>query len=34
MGSKKNELRAINYHSCDSRTHWVYRWCSIFGKDE
>ncbi len=33
-GSKKNELRAINYHSCDSRTHWVYRWCSIFEKDE
>ena len=33
-GSKKNELRAINYHSCDSRTHWVYRWCSIFEKEE
>lgn len=33
-GSKKNQLRAINYHACDSRTHWVYRWCSIFEKDE
>lgn len=33
-GSKKNELRAINFNACGSRTHWVYRWSSIFEKDE
>lgn len=33
-GSKKNELRALNFNACGSRTHWVYRWCSIFEKDE
>ena len=33
-GSKKNELRAINFNACGSRTHWVYRWCSVFEKDE
>ena len=32
--SKKNELRALNFNACGSRTHWVYRWCSIFEKDE
>lgn len=30
----KNELRALNYVSCGCRTHWVYRWCSAFEKDE
>ena len=33
-GRKKNELRALNFNACGSRTHWVYRWCSIFEKDE
>ena len=27
-GSKKNELRAINFNACGSRTHWVYQWGS------
>ena len=30
----KDELRAINYDSCGSRTHWIYAWCSIFEKEE
>lgn len=33
-GSKKNELRALNFNACGGRTHWVYRWCSIFEKGE
>lgn len=30
----KDELRALNFVSCGTRTHWVYRWCSVFEKDE
>ena len=25
---KKDELKALNYTTCGSRTHWVYKWCS------
>ncbi len=25
---KKDELKAFNYSTCGSRTHWVYKWCS------
>ena len=31
---RKDELRAINFDSIGSRTHWVYKWASIFEKDE
>ena len=30
----KDELKALNFTSCGCRTHWVYRWCSIFEKDD
>ena len=30
----KGDLKALNYDACGSRTHWVYKWCSIFEKDE
>ncbi len=30
---RKDDLKAINYSACGSRTHWVYRWCSVFEKD-
>lgn len=30
----KDELKALNFTSCGCRTHWVYKWCSIFEKDE
>lgn len=26
----KDQLRAMNFDGCGSRTHWVYKWCSIF----
>lgn len=30
----KDELKAINFDACGSRTHWVYKWCSIFEAGE
>lgn len=30
----KGDVKALNFTSCGSRTHWVYKWCSIFEKDE
>ena len=30
----KDQLKALNFSSCGTRTHWVYRWCSIFEKDD
>lgn len=27
---RKDELRAINFDACGSRTHWVYKWATIF----
>lgn len=29
-----NELRAINFDACGCRTHWVYKWCTIFELEE
>lgn len=31
---REDELRAINFDACGSRTHWVYRWCTVFEKDD
>ena len=31
---RKGQVKALNFSSCGSRTHWVYKWCSIFEKDE
>lgn len=30
----KDELKALNFTSCGCRTHWVYKWRSIFEADE
>ena len=30
----KDQLKALNFSSCGSRTHWVYKWASVFEKDE
>lgn len=30
----KDELKALNFSSCGTRTHWVYKWASIFEIDE
>ena len=30
----KDQLKALNFSSCGSRTHWVYKWCTVFEKDE
>ena len=31
---RKGQLKTIDFHSCGSWTHWVYRWSNIFEKDE
>ena len=31
---RKDELKAINFAVCGARTHWVYKWCSIFELEE
>lgn len=31
---RKDELKAINFDVCGARTHWVYKWCSIFELEE
>lgn len=30
---RKDELKAINFDACGARTHWVYKWTSIFEKE-
>lgn len=30
----KNEQKILFYEACESRTNWIYKWCSIFEKDE
>ncbi len=30
----KDDVKALNFSSCGVRTHWVYKWASIFEKDE
>ena len=31
---RKEDVKALNFTSCGTRTHWVYKWCTIFEKDE
>ena len=31
---RTDELRAINFDACGCRTHWVYKWCTIFELEE
>ncbi len=33
-GSKNQKNKLILGAACESQIHWVYRWCSIFEKDE
>ena len=33
-GTKEGQLKALNFFSCGSRTHWVYKWSKITEEDE
>lgn len=29
----KDDMKAVNFDACGSRTHWIYQWGSIFEVD-